>query len=525
MRKRAGILLAAALGLTGVVSQAAYADPVRPVQPGERRTPSPSPSPTGGATPVARTVKVPSFDGTEIVVNFFPAKGLAAGQKAPTVLMGPGWGGAGERTGEAPTSDAAGVIGTGVLRAHGYNVVTWDPRGFGGSGGEANVNYVWKEGRDVSALVTWLTKQPEARLDHRGDPRVGMAGGSYGGGAQYVAAAIDRRIDAIVPSMAWNSLISSLYPDGAYKAGMGNMLCAAGSAGTNRVDAHVKSSCASGAATGLLSPEDQRWYAERGPGALVSRITAPTLILQGTVDTLFPLDEGVANYRRLRDAGTPVKMAWYCGGHGQCASNPGPRGHIEKLTLNWLSRHLKRENVATGPAFEYVDDTGVWRGLPYYPSRTRDLRASGEGELTVRPGDTSGNAGAARPAAKALNVEVKAPGRTGQLLGAPELRLTYKGKAAAGSPATTFLYAQLVDRRTGVVVGNQATPIPVRLDGRTHVVKRDLEMIAWSAGPDSRLTLQITPGTALYTPQRATADLTLRASVDLPLTTPGSPVS
>ncbi len=509
---RAGAALAAALGLAVGMAPAATAG-----------------SATAGpaAAAEARTVKVTSFDGTEIVTNFFPARNLGAGEQAPTVLVGPGWSAPGDRTGETRSSDAGGVVGTGTLRDNGYNVVTWDPRGFGGSGGEANVNHADLEGRDVSALIGWIAEQPEARLDRAGDPRVGMAGGSYGGGAQFITAAADRRVDAIIPSIAWSSLTGSLYPDDAYKAGWAGILCAGGMAGTNRVAAPVRSSCVSGATTGTMSAEDEAWYAERGPGDLVRRIEAPTLILQGTVDTLFPLDEAVANYERLRRAGTPVKMAWFCGGHGACASDPGPAGHIEKISLAWFSRHLKGERrTDTGPAFEYVDNTGVWRGASRYPLFPSGLlHGSGKGELQVRPGDTSGLPTAARPAAKAVNVQIKAPRTEGQLVGAPRVILAYRGEAEAGSPTTTFVYAQLVDERTGVVVGNQATPIPVRLDGRAHLVSRELETIAWRAARDSRLTLQITSGTALYTPQRATADLDLRVTVTLPLTRPAAPVT
>ena len=59
-------------------------------------------------------------------------------------------------------------------------------------------------------LLTWLARQPEAKLDGRRDPRVGMHGGSYAGEIQFVAAGIDRRIDAIAPSVAWHSLVTSL---------------------------------------------------------------------------------------------------------------------------------------------------------------------------------------------------------------------------------------------------------------------------------------------------------------------------
>jgi ABC-2 type transport system ATP-binding protein len=74
------------------------------------------------------------------------------------------------------------------------NVLTWDPRGFGGSGGRAEVDSPQFEGRGVSAMISWLARQREALLDRRGDPRVGMAGGSSGGGIQLVAAARNHRL-------------------------------------------------------------------------------------------------------------------------------------------------------------------------------------------------------------------------------------------------------------------------------------------------------------------------------------------
>ena len=51
-----------------------------------------------------------------------------------------------------------------------------------------------------------------------------MVGGSYGGGIQLDAAAIDPRIDAIVPDIAWNSLVTSLYKEQTVKQGWANLL-------------------------------------------------------------------------------------------------------------------------------------------------------------------------------------------------------------------------------------------------------------------------------------------------------------
>ena len=46
-----------------------------------------------------------------------------------------------------------------------------------------------------------------------GDPRVGIAGQSYGGGISLLAAAYDKRIDAIAPQITWYDLADSLFPD------------------------------------------------------------------------------------------------------------------------------------------------------------------------------------------------------------------------------------------------------------------------------------------------------------------------
>lgn len=89
------------------------------------------------------------------------------------------------------------------------------------------------------------------------------------------------------------------------------------------------------------------------------RITAPTLIAHGTVDTLFTPQEAVANYRLLHDAGVPTKMAWVCGGHGVCLTEPG-RGseHALRQTRRWLAKHLEGRDVRTGPGFWRLDQHG-----------------------------------------------------------------------------------------------------------------------------------------------------------------------
>ena len=44
-------------------------------------------------------------------------------------------------------------------------MLTWDARGFGGSGGQVEVDSTDFEGRDVQALIDYVARQPEAQLD------------------------------------------------------------------------------------------------------------------------------------------------------------------------------------------------------------------------------------------------------------------------------------------------------------------------------------------------------------------------
>src|SRR3954447_8961824 len=214
----------------------------------------------------ARDATVTSFDDTQIVLSFHPAP---QGAVAPTILEGHGWGGSHETNPDAASDEGTGNVGVGALRKAGFNVLTWDSRGFGNSGGTVTVDSADAEGRDVSALLDWLAQQPEAQLDKAGDPRVGLTGVSYAGGIELVSAAIDKRIDAIAPIIAWHSLTTSLYKEQTVKGGWSSLLYAAGlPTSKGRLDPHVTSAFTTGVSTGTLSDEDRNWFAARGPGDL-----------------------------------------------------------------------------------------------------------------------------------------------------------------------------------------------------------------------------------------------------------------
>ena len=483
---------------------------------------------------IARDYVVTSFDGTPIVAHFFPAPDLKAGERQPTVLYGPGWSGAGQTdTTEGSTVEQVGIA---RLLEAGYNVVTWDPRGFGGSGDVAHVDGPDYEARDVSAVIDLIAKQSEARLDAAGDPRVGMVGGSYGGGIQWVTAATDPRVDAIAAGSSWNSLETSLFPDGAFKMGIVSLLYGLGvsygtAAGltspagpqTGSVDPHVHSAYRDGMTTGTVSDADVAWFRSRGPWNLLSQVRIPTFIAQGTADILFSLSEAIRNHQAVSANGVPLKMMWFCGGHGQCLDNAGTdTDRVPRETLAWLARYLRGDrSVDTGAGFEWVSQDGVWHTAPRFPLRpARDpLTASGNGTLVLHPSPGSGTAEFAMPSPEGVNVDVPAvTAARVDVVGEPRVRITYSGTATS---ASAFAYGQIVDLTSGHVVGNQATPIPLTLDGASHTVERPLNGIAYSATPASRLQLQVIPATGLYREQTATGVVTLQ---DVELTLPAGTV-
>jgi ABC-2 type transport system ATP-binding protein len=465
----------------------------------------------------ARDAIVTSFDGTPISASFFPAEGLHAGQRAPTILETHGWGLVRDRNQDSTTLAPFGQVGLGPLRRAGFNVLTWDSRGFGESGGTVEVDSADYEGRDVSALLDWLAKQPEQQLDAAGDPRAGMTGASYGGGIELVAAAIDHRIDAIAPSIAWHSLLTALYRDDLVKGGWAAALAGLGvpsaallgvisPAGiqTGGVDPHISSALTEGLATGHLSAEDTAWFDSRGPGdALVSRIRAPTLLVQGTADTLFTPSEAIRNYEVLARNGVPVHMLWFCGGHGVCLTQ-GDNARVETRVIGWLRRWLVGDHAADAdPAFEWLADDGQWRSAPGWPLPAGPpLVAQGAGTLAFSPADTqsSGLLVAATPSPNAVNVPIPSPSRHVDAVGEPRLDLDYRGTA---TDPRGYVFAQIVDQDRHIVLGNQVTPIAVTLDGRAHSLARDLEGVAAAVEPGHRYTLQLTGGSSVYGPVRS----------------------
>jgi ABC-2 type transport system ATP-binding protein len=441
----------------------------------------------------------------------FAPDNASASNPVPAVMRTHGWGGSRERT---PTGFVQ------QLLDNGYAVLTWDSRGFGESGGTVEIDSPDYEARDASALIDVLAADPRI-AKRKGDPKVGMSGGSYAGGIQFVTDAIDPRVDAIAPEIAWNNLLESLYPETVVKTGWGALLYGAGQTSvtggvvadptdpeTGSYDPAIHQAFVEGSTTGTFSGQTQNFFTMRGPDHLLGRVTAPAFIIQGTIDTLFPPSQAVDNYSTLKSLHPkqPLKMAFYCSGHGTCEPfDPGPAGYIQNQIVKWFDRYLKDQKVNTGPTFEYVTDDGVWHGAGSYPVvGTTSRTASGSGTMAINGGPTATGLlpGTDAPA----SLEIPLPSHPGTLIGAPSVTLTENGiGTSTDSPNKATVFFQIVNKTKTEVLGNQITPKVFATDGLDHTYSFRIEPVSYTVDSGDELVLQIASTSASYEPYRGGA--------------------
>ena len=294
--------------------------------------------------PQARSYRVTSYDGTKIFVNFMPSLVYDQNGQAPTVLDGPGLGLPGSTTLNLRYDEflAHDVVGVGELRQQGYNVVSWDPRGEWRSGGRMQLQSPDYEGRDVSSIISCLATRPDVELDGINDPKIGMVGASYGGGIQLATAAIDHRIDAIVPTIAWNSLTDVLFPRGAVRSGWATLLAPLLVLTLSRPNEQILPAAIKGILFGQVTQDD------------IDLLERPRLCgpdrRHHHADAAGPGHRGHAVHaeagrhatpRRSSPHGTTTKVVWYCGGHGACLSSYNNGDVIDDRTLAWLDHYVK----------------------------------------------------------------------------------------------------------------------------------------------------------------------------------------
>ena len=137
------------------------------------------------------------------------------------------------------------------------------------------------------------------------------------------------------------------------------------------------------------------------PDTVLDKIKAPTLLIQGAVDTLFPLSEADANARGIAATGTPVRVAWFTGGHDGGVGPQTDQDRTKFLTAQWLDHYVKGEGDAPANSFTYSRVAGfsaLDRGLvtngysdPTYPGLTgtgrTDVSVSGPAAADRQPAE------------------------------------------------------------------------------------------------------------------------------------------
>jgi len=334
--------------------------------------------------------------------DIYKPAGVTRRSPAPAILTTNGFGGAKDDSNQT-------AVGKGFAAA-GYVVLSYTGLGFPDSGCKIHLDDRDWDGiagkRMVSVLagkktVTFSGEKKEQRLrpiryvakESPGDPRVGMIGGSYGGQIQYAVAALDDRVDALIPIITWNDLSYSLAPNntdiergvtyrtpGVYKREWTNLFFGAGLAdgvqGSTVDPKRVKGcpnfarrACKSKAqldSTGYPDRSTLRFARQASVSTYLDQIHAPTLVVQGQADTLFNLQEAAATYSGLRRQGTPVRMVWQSWGHSDSSPAPGELDlgaddirdtYLGRRFLHWMDHYVRGDAGApVGPRFSYFRD-------------------------------------------------------------------------------------------------------------------------------------------------------------------------
>jgi ABC-2 type transport system ATP-binding protein len=417
------------------------------------------------------------------------------------------------------------------LAQHGYVALAYSARGFGRSGGLIHLDASGFEVADASKLVDLLAARPEVLQDAPGDPRVGFTGPSYGGALTLLAAGHDPRIDAIAPQITWNDLGRSLFGQsaqddagnaprtpagsmpitapGVFKKAWAGLFFGAGA--TQEGSAPTSLACGrfapdvcrqyqATAASGTPTPELLDLLAASSPARVAGRIKAPSLLVQGEADSLFPLGEADANARAIAAGGTPVKTVWYSGGH----DSPGgsaDQDRLRSLTLSWFDRYLKHDGSKPDTSFQFAEsDTGIslqdgsvkgstlttpgYPGLAGTPAAgTTSVTLSGAPQDIVAPAGGFPAAITSLPGLGSALGQLNTTGLVGSLGGASNQDATFSSASlpaavlVVGSPTVTVhvisatgdatLFAKLYDAapdQSQVVLPEQLVA-PVRLSG------------------------------------------------------------
>jgi ABC-2 type transport system ATP-binding protein len=277
---------------------------------------------------------------------------------APAILLAHGLGSSKEAVKESAQ----------YYRDNGFVVLTWTARGFGKSSGQISMNAAQGEIADIKELISYLVTRKEVKKESSADPIVGIVGASYGGAAALLSAAADKRIDAAIADITWNNLNQALFPQsstdlseaGPFKkvwTGTFFSLATLQNAALGECGALAAQWCAaykSAVINERPSAQEITLLNSVSPSAVLSEISAPTLVSQGQSDSLFPLNESLKTFTALKKNNSAVSLIWHGGGHD---GGTNEDEYLRVQYLNWFDKHLNGKDISI-PTFQFTKTNG-----------------------------------------------------------------------------------------------------------------------------------------------------------------------
>jgi pimeloyl-ACP methyl ester carboxylesterase len=421
-----------------------------------------------------------------------------------------------------------------ALPHHGYAVISFDERGQGQSqpqngGGYARLIDPRAETRDAQAILDWaythaaaynLATEPDSGIPR--DLVVGTLGYSLGGSFQLPLAALDERIDTIVPISAWHNLENCLAAGNAIKQSWVQLIwldaiipsaeallgtistpavrslfskirlthpgarfmrttdqlfsqVAAAKTRPRPVSKEELASILYGQGMGYMYNQEQSgqpW----GFGERRARLRAvDALFIQGNRDTLLNLTEAYRNWRYFRQAGGDVRLMTMEGGHmnpvaGQMEGTANC-GTLQGVTtiLAWFDAKLKGRSSALYESMPTVCLSVA--ATPHAPMVPEVGLA-----LDDVPVGSQGKRGSVPVVAQHIEASIAA--QATMPVFTPLASITSDGQLLAGVPTIT----RLTVRGTGLAAHPAIAQIGVGIRRHRQLILVDDQLTAFVAG-------------------------------------------
>ena len=507
----------------------------------------------------------PSWDGTPIDVNvaFPPASG--SDNNYPLIIVGHGYGG--EKVGFGGSGTTNGLraytsrgFAVFAMTARGFHQSCGKPNAITAAAGACNAAG-WihlmddrYEVRDAQFLVAELADQ--GLVDGQ---RIGAVGSSYGGGLSLQLAALrDRqmlpdgslvpwtspgpshlpmRISGAAPNVPWSDLAYSLTPNG------GTLDYLADSPYTGRTGIEKLSFqnglYLSGAGSGSYCGQSPypscsdfgsdvtAWKARLDAGepydgdptvaAILNEIEshhsayyvdhsvppAPLLISNGFTDDLFPADEAIRFYNRIREQypNAPISLFFGDFGHPRAANKPGDTSALNAAVNAWLDYYVKGAGAQPfqgATAYALTCPTSAPSGGPYTAGSWAGLQHG-----VVRLKSKAAKTIAANGGSASVDQTFDPISGGGACASVPATDLpgvaTYRLRAAAGNGYTLMGSATVLAKISSPTANSEmaARLLDVSPDGSETLVARQLFRPAVGT---SRQVFQLHPSAHLFAP-------------------------